>query len=131
LATLGEFGYIKEKTAVYRFNPRSASSPKVLDSFLKYCESVNQVKRFLRDVLFEGELNDIYPELILTKDFHYQQIKIAFTRWRYLDAKKLCSSKELLFKKSQRLSSFTKNRLIFYFACFLRLFIRLFHSNYN
>jgi len=115
----GKFGYLKERTCVYRYNPTSVTSTRSKDNYLKYILDVIEVKRFLRDVLFKGELDELFSETILNEDKDYAKLKNAFDTYKYAQAKNLMINKQPN-QKSSNLTIYVKNRQLFYFACFIR-----------
>jgi len=123
LSTKGKFGYLSEHTCVYRQNPSSVSSSHFKDNFLKYSLDVVNVKRFLRDVLFQGELDELYAESILNEDVIYYNLKHSFDTWNYSNTKLYFSSNYNNIKLKS-LVRFTKNHFLFYSACLYRFIIR-------
>lgn len=118
-STQGKFGYIKERMVVYRSNPKSISSSKHNNCFHLYSLDVIEVKRFLRDIVFKGELDELYSEGALLIDKYHILLKDAFDTWNYKKAKLYAKNKELAYK-SRYLIFFTSNYLTFIIGCTLK-----------
>lgn len=112
----GKFGYLKERMVVYRSNFNSVSSKKSIINLLKYSLDVIEVKRFLRDVIFKGELDELYSESVLSQEINHINLKNAFDNWDFKKAKKYRYDKELNLK-SLRLIAFSKNFPLFIVGC--------------
>jgi len=115
-STKGKFGYLNDRMAVYRYNPSSVSSLKSLTNHFKYSLDAIEVKRFLRDYIFKGKLDDLYSESVLTKEVNHIYLKNAFDNWDFTKAKKYACEKNLN-SKSARLAKFANNYLIFLIGC--------------
>lgn len=118
-STKGDFGYLKERMCVYRYNPSSVTSTRSKDNLMKYVLDVVEVKRFLRDVLFKGKLDDVFSESILNADRDYAKLKNAFDTYRYSLAKNLITNIQLSHRFTN-LAKYVNNRQLFYLACFIR-----------
>lgn len=115
-STKGKFGYINERMAVYRLHPNSVSSNKSLITHYKYSLDVIEVKRFLRDYIFNGRLDDMYSEQNLLKELNHIHLKYSFDTWNIKEAKRYAQAKELN-PKSKKLAFFSKNLLFFTIGC--------------
>lgn len=124
--TKGKFGYIYERMAVYRYNPNSVSSKKSLSNHFKYSLDTIEVKRFLRDYIFTGRIDDLYNESELLKEMNHLYLKYSFDTWNFRKSKKYALETELN-SKSRKLAIFTKNYLVFIIGCSYRSIRRIFN----
>ncbi len=123
-ATKGKFGYIDEPTSVYRHSANSTTRTKNIQNLSQYYIDSIEIKRFLRDYLFKGKLDDEFSEDNLIKETNYIKLKYAFDVFDYNFA--LVISKEtLLNSRSLKLLKFTNNKFIFIIGCIYRKTVRL------
>jgi len=115
-STKGKFGYLRDKMSVYRINSNSITSRKLLINYFNYSKDVIEVKRFLRDYIFTGRLDDLYSEPKLLKELNHIHLKHSFDTWNYKESKKYAERKDLNLK-SRRLAIFTKNFFLFIIGC--------------
>lgn len=120
LATKGPFGYLNEKTTVYRNYSTQVSSITNKEYLLKYSSSIIKAKRFLRDEIFLDEAYPDFNEDVLRKDYNYLILKFAFGTFNYKVAGQCCSQIDNLNEKALKLSIYTRNKGVFYLACIAR-----------
>ena len=118
-STKGKFHYLADTCVVNRNNPNSVTSRTNLVYYYNYAFDILEVKRFLRDYIFKGKLDEIYPENELAKTENYLGLRKAFDYCDYKTAKELSKFK-IKNKKAANLSKFTSNRILFVIGCLLK-----------
>jgi glycosyltransferase involved in cell wall biosynthesis len=118
-ATKGEFGYIADKTSVYRLNSNSVTSKKNSNKYFSYELDVIEMKRFLRDYIFVNKLNTIYSEQTLIGDINHAYMKKCFNDYSYNQAIKILQNDNLN-SKTKKLHVYLTNRIVFYASATIR-----------
>ncbi len=118
-STLGKFHYLEDFTAIYRFNSNSVTNRKNLKNYYLFAFDVIKTKRFLRDYVFKGELNEEYSEDKLEKDENYLRLRQAFDYMDFKTAKELAKFPNKK-NKAEKLSFYTHNVFLFYFGVLLK-----------
>jgi hypothetical protein len=118
-ATKGKFGYLQERTCVYRHNNNSVSRTKHKQNLLSYRIDRIEVQRFLRDVLFKGKIDNVFPESELIKEENHLKVKFAFETYNYSLALEVFNS-GYIHPKSKKFAVYTKNKIFFLIGCLIK-----------
>lgn len=117
-----KFGYITDRTAVFRIWKGSGSNPKTREHIIVYNEGYAAVKRYLSE-LFPNDL--VFDENMEKNFILHKKLKFAFADFNYSEARKIAKQIIVPNNKEKRLIAFVNNRLIFLLGCIYKRLISL------
>ncbi len=114
-----KFGYIPDKTAVFRQWNGSGSHPENREKSLRYNGGYVAVKRYLSE-LFPEDL--VFDENMEKNFMLHKKLQFAFEDFNFARGREIASSFINPNKKESRLIRFTKNIFVFYLGCMYKKF---------